>query len=259
MAVMLLLIPMLLRAEGIETTSFLMAGAGSNRQLDTYLSPMQYSGYGITVLGGRERMTRMAKGHLSYFTQLQGAFSSTMNPAKTAKELGARVAYDAGWHYNWHPASGLILKAGGLLGADAGFLYNARNGNNPAQGRGSADLSISAGGSYTFKIKKLPLTARYQADMPMVGCMFSPQYGQSYYELWQGNRDHNVVFSHPGNALSFRHQLSLDFVFHTTTMRIGYLGDVRQSHVNGIKTHDISHSFVIGYVRYLRVLNREDR
>lgn len=250
---------MLLKAEGREVKSFLMAGGGSSRQLDTYLSPLEYKGYGITVLGGRERMTRMAKGRISYFTQLQGVYSSTWNPAKTAQEWGGRLAYDAGWHYNWYPVKGLNLKAGALIGADAGFLYNARNGNNPVQGRLGVDVSLSAGGSYSFRIHKLPMMVRYQADIPLAGCMFSPQYGQSYYEIWQGKSDHNVVFSHPGNAFSHRHLLAMDFIFNRTTMRIGYLGDVRESNVNGIRTNDVSHSFVLGYVRYFRVLKRNER
>ena len=236
-----------------------MLGVGSSRQLDTYLSPLQYKGVQATFLAGSERMTRMASGRISYFTQLEGAFTTGKNPAKTADDWGGRLAYDAGWHYNWHPVQGLTLKAGGLIGTDAGFLYNTRNGNNPAQGRFSADVSASLGASYRFHLRRLPLMARYQADMPLLGCMFSPQFGQSYYEFSQGNRDHNFICTTPGNALSFRHLLSLDLVFRRTTLRLGYLGDVRQSHVNNIKVHDISHSFMLGYVRYFRILNRDER
>ena len=244
---------------GREGTAFHMFGAGRTDQLDTYLSPMEYTGPQFSFLTGRERYTGIASGAVTFTSMLQGAFTKTENPARTGDEWGGRLAYDAGWHYNWHLVKGLTLRAGGLIGADLGFLYNNRNSNNPAQGRVGMDISASAGAVYAFRVRKFPMAVSYIADMPLMGCMFSPQFGQSYYELYTGNRDHNVCFSHPGNALSFRHLLMVDFVFRRTTMRLGYLGDVRQSHVNDIRYHDISRSFMIGYVRYFRMLDRDGR
>lgn len=234
-------------------------GVGFSNQLDTYLSPMEYSGFQLSFLASRERMTRWADGNISFQSLLQGAFSHTKNPAHTATAWGGRLAYDAGWHYHWQLSDRLSLKAGGLVGADLGFLYITRNSNNPAQGRFGVDISASAGGKYRFKIKKLPVQINYQADLPVIGCMFSPQFGQSYYDISQGSRDHNVCFSHPGNALCFRQLLTFDLEFKRASLRFGYMGDIRQSHVNSIRMHDINHSFMIGYVRYLKVLKRNER
>lgn len=236
-----------------------LVGVGSSNQLDTYLSPMEYTGTQLTFLTSRERMTRMAGGHIAFQSMLQGAFSRTSNPANTGRDWGGHLAYDAGWHYQWHVLPHLMLKAGGLVGADVGLLYNERNGNNPAQGRASMDVSASAGGSYQFRIGKFPMQLRYQADLPVLGVLFSPQFGQSYYELSLGHTDHNVCCSHFGNALNFRQLLTLDLEFKRASLRLGYMNDVRQSHVNHIKTHDISHNFMIGYVRYLRRVNRDER
>ena len=234
-------------------------GVGFSNQLDTYLSPMEYSGFQLSFLASRERMTRWADGNISFQSLLQGAFSHTKNPAHTATAWGGRLAYDAGWHYHWQLSDRLSLKAGGLVGADLGFLYIARNSNNPAQGRFGVDISASAGGKYRFKIKKLPVQINYQADLPVIGCMFSPQFGQSYYDISQGSRDHNVCFSYPGNALCFRQLLTFDLEFKRASLRFGYMGDIRQSHVNSIRMHNINHSFMIGYVRYLKVLKRNER
>ena len=223
---------------------FTLFGGGFSNQLDTYLSPMEYTGYQLS---------------LSFQSQLQGVFSHTKNPARTATDWGGRLAYDAGWHYHWRLTDRLSLKAGGQVGADLGFLYNARNSNNPAQGRFGLDLAASAGGSYRFNIRKLPILVNYQADLPLMGCMFSPQFGQSYYDISEGSRDHNVCFSHPGNALSFRQLLTFDLEFSRASLRFGYMGDIRQSHVNGIRMHDVGHSFMIGYVRYLKILKPNER
>ena len=234
-------------------------GLGYSNQLDTYLSPMEYSGYQLSFLVSREHMMHWADGNISFQSLLQGAYSHTENPARTATAWGGRLAYDAGWHYHWQLSDRLSLKAGGLVGADLGFLYIARNSNNPAQGRFGIDISASAGGSYRFRIRKLPVLVSYQGDLPLMGCMFSPQFGQSYYDISQGSRDHNVCFSHPGNALCFRQLLTFDLEFKRASLRLGYMGDIRQSHVNGIRMHDINHSFMIGYVRYLKVLKRDER
>ena len=242
---------------GRQVNRSVLLGIGRSNQLDTYLSPMEYSGPQLSFLTSRERMTGMAGGHIAFQSMLQGAFCYVENPAATANELGGRIGYDAGWHYVWQLVSHLKLKAGGLVGTDVGFLYNSRNGNNPAQARANIDLSLSAGGAYTFRIRRLPLEVNYQADLPLLGCMFSPHYGESYYEIYQGYGNHYVRFVNPANALSLRQLLCLDLCFSRTTLRMGYLSDIRQSHVNGIKTHDISRSFMFGFVRHFQVLKRK--
>ena len=242
---------------GREVSRSVMLGMGRVSQLDTYLSPVEYGGPQLSFLTLRERMTGMAHGHIAFQGMCQGAFSYTENPAANANELGGRIGYDAGWHYVWQPVRQLSLKAGGLVGTDVGFLYNTRNGNNPAQARANVDVSLSAGGSYEFHIRHLPLQMHYQADFPVLGCMFSPHYGESYYEIYQGYGGHYVCFTSPANALSLRQLLTLDLCFPRTTLRMGYLSDIRQSHVRGIKVHDISRSFMLGYVRRFQTLKRK--
>ena len=102
----------------------------------------------------------------------------------------------------------------------------------------------------------MPLKASYEVGIPLMGFMFSPNYGQSYYEIFnRGNYDHNVVFTHPVNAPSLRQMLAIDATFGRTTLRIGYLGDIRQSKVNNIKAHTYTHAFVLGFTRKFSVQN----
>ena len=238
----------------------LMFGVGSSNQLDTYLSPMEYKGPQFTFLRETLRMTHWANERLSFQSLTQGAFSLTENPAQNANEYGGHIGYNAGWHYNWMPNRKFRLMMGGMLGADAGFLYNERNGNNPAQARLKADLALSLAGIYKFRMWRQTMAARYQADLPLLGCMFSPQFGQSYWEISQGNRDHNICFTTPGNALSFRQILTFDISLgRRYTLRTGYFSDIRQSHVNGIKVHDISRSFLVGFVRHFSLIQDKER
>ena len=193
---------------------------------------------------------------MSFQNSFFGAFTYTDNPANTANYLGGRLDYHVGWHYNYSPLRGLNLKGGALLGADVGFLYNSRNGNNPAQGRLSLDISLSAGVEYRMFIRRLPLRIAYQADLPMIGMMFSPEFGESYYEISQTGVGHDIICAHPGNAFSARQLVTLDFCLPRTTLRIGYLCDARQSNARHLKYSDVSHSFMLGFVRHFQLMKR---
>lgn len=229
-------------------------GAGGLRQQDTYLSPLQYSGWQVSFLRESLHMTHYAGERLSFHTLLQGAFSQTTPQVAAGRYWGGRIGFDCGWHYNWYPVKGLRLLAGGLVGTDVGFLYNTRNGNNPAQARFNLDLSASVMGIYDFRIRRQTLSLRYEADMPFIGMMFSPQYGQSYYEIGEGRTDHNICLAHPANAFSLWQKLSVDIPVGKVKLRFSYLCDIRQSQVNGIKVHDWGHSFMIGFVRRFNIV-----
>lgn len=229
-------------------------GIGSSSQVDTYLSPLEYTGIQASFLSRINRQTRWAGGRVHYQGTLLGAFSHNRTKSKHGEEWGGHVGYTAGWHYIWPLPHNLTVKAGGLLGGDAGFLYNTRGSNNPAQGRFRIDLMASAGLDYTFALRRKKMKVSYQADMPMLGVMFSPQFGQSYYELSIGNRDHNVCCAWPGNGFNLRQMLLVEIPFRYFSLQAGYLWDVRQSHVNSIKMHDISHSFLFGFSKRFSII-----
>ena len=148
----------------------------------------------------------------------------------------------------------LNIMAGGQADIDLGFLYNTRNGNNPAQARLALNISPSAAAAYRFRLGNVPLKARYEVSAPLFGVMFSPNYGQSYYEIFsRGNYDHNVVPTTIATTPSLRQMLTLDFTLGKTTLRVGYLGDFRQAKVNNLKYHTYSNMFLIGFVRTFKL------
>lgn len=245
--------------DSIRTHSYLF-GIGSTHQLDTYLSNLNYTGYQVSIVRETLRMTHLANRKISFQTLWQGSFSHSTNASSTSTDWGGHIGYDALWHYNWTPLSGLRLMAGGAVGADAGFLYNSRGGNNPAQGRFNVDISASAMAIYRFRLWGMDCGLRYQINMPVMGVLFSPQFGQSYYEIGQGHLNKNICFSHPGNAFSLWQQLTLDIpLTRHFTLRAGYLCDIRQSNVHNIKMHDRSHSFMLGFVTHFRKVGKTER
>ena len=240
-------------------------GVGGVRQLDTYLSPVNYRGPQFIYINESERPTALLRQRVQFQSALQLDFSSTQPESEKSDYLGGNITYAATWHYRFlgtplgtlptDRRSRFSLLAGPQLAATTGGLYNTRNGNNPAQAYLAAHLAASLQAAYTFRLRRTPVRLRDQFDVPLLGAMFSPAYGQSYYEIFSLEQtEHNVCATHPFNAPSLRNQLTVDISLRHATLRAAYLVDVRQSHVNGLRRHAYSQAFMIGWVRNICIL-----
>lgn len=225
-------------------------GAGVANTYDTYLSPLEYRGPHLAV--GREsfRMTHWDNIATQGIFALTGMLTS--NRADNADEWGGNISYRQTFFYTWQVSPRWLLMAGGGAGADLGFLYNIRNSaNNPAQAYLDASVHAAAAASYTWRW----LSLRAQAEAPLAGLMFSPHYGQSYYEIFeQGNTDHNIVFTHPVNSPTLRAMFAADIRIRRSTLRIGYEADMLQAKPNNLRRHTYLHTASIGYVRRFKLL-----
>jgi len=230
-----------------------MIGAGSTNILDTYLSPEKYRGTVVRYVSHTTRPTR-CKG----FTQIlmhQGDVSVSHNRADNNNEIAGMYNFQYAWRYNWDfLGKQLHVEAGAGIDLGLGFIYNTRNSNNPAQAKASLNIAPSAAVVYNFNIKQHPFAIRYELTAPLAGLMFSPNYGQSYYEIFnEGNYDHNVVATTTASTPSLHQIVSLDFPLWHTWFRVGYLGDYRQAKVNNLKYHSYSHILMIGIVRHFSI------
>ena len=241
----LLLLPLSLHAQATEKKATLL-GIGPDNVLDTYLSPEEYSGTSISLLSV---ITREKEGS-PWIKQTHWGlhYTTTDNRANNANYLGGHVNFQYDWLHRL-TCNKAQLGVGPSARAAIGGLYNTRNGNNPAQLQTDADLAVSASAGTTVTLFNKDFCIGYQATLPLVGAAFTPQYGQSYYEIFtQGNYDHNIVLTTPFNALSLQHMLSVDFTIRRHAFRIGYLGSYRQREANNLKYHDYAHMFILGYV-----------
>ena len=221
--------------------------------MDTYLTPgsrIPYKGWGVRVMDERMKLTRLLSGRISRQQIVSADFSVTRNGAGTTRALSGFLDYTLGYHYRFEPLPDLRLLAGASAHAMVGFIYGTRTSNNPASAKADVDLNVSAMALYHLKIKDYPLTLRYQFEVPFLGFLFSPHYGQSYYEIFNlGNNSGIVPITSFHNKQAMKNYLTVDFPIGKFTFRAGYLNSLYYLNVNGIRSHILSNSFVIGFVK----------
>ncbi len=233
-----------------------MVGVGVTNILDTYLSQEHFKGLGVSFLTTIER--KRPERRWSTLIEHEANLSSVKDRPKSKQELEAAYNFYWGKLYNWHLMDHrLTLQAGGLVNASGGVIYNTSNGNNPAQARFHLNVMPTGVAAYRFQLFNRPMTARYELALPLCGIMFSPNYGQSYYEIFAlGNYDHNIVPTTFISAPEWRHMLTIDTAISSKfTLRIGYLGNMQQTKVNNLKQHVYTHRFLIGITKRFSIIS----
>lgn len=237
-----------------------MVGVGVANVYDTYLSPLEYKGPELRFMHESMRMTRLMGGSVSAQRIVQANISYTDNISKSSTSYSGMFNWTYALHYQYNVNDNIKILFGPMMDLNAGFIYNMRNSNNPAQAKCYGSIDASAMLIYKFKIVRYPMVVRYQANLPFAGVMFSPEYGQSYYEIFSlKHGGKNVLFTSFHNAPSLRQMLTLDFPVGKTILRAGYLCDIQQAKVNNLKSHFYSHNFMIGFVRNFSIIRGKNK
>ena len=227
-----------------------MIGIGDYLIKNTYLSPYEYTGTGLRIVNERMKVVSFANYRISSQQIVDVDFSSVRNPAGTVAALTGFLDYSFGYHYRFQPATDFKVLTGAAIKGMFGFVYNTQTANNPIATHVDVDLNASAIGIYTFRIKKFPLTFRFQTDIPLTGVLFTPNSGQSYYEIFGlGNTSDIVGFSSLHNKFTMRNFMSVDISFWKLTLRTGYLNSIYLTRIKGIQTRYVTHNLMLGLVR----------
>lgn len=233
-----------------ESSTMLLVG--SREQWDTYLSNERYKGTSVGLLSEKSRPTHWFGRRLYVQHLTQGDLALCKTRADKHNTISGLFHWQVAWQYHFLPAeSPWEVNAGPGLQTNLGFVYNTLGGNNPASAKASLHVIASAQARRHFNIGRHRFTGALQADVPLSGVLFSPDYGQSYYEIFSlGKYSHNICYAFPLKAFQANTMLTLDWHLKpTTSLRVGYQGVFMQSDANNLKTQDFSHHFIIGYVR----------
>lgn len=235
-------------------------GISLQDNLDTYLSNYRYTGGGLHLMHESFRDARTG----NYRWKYQILFNSRIGFNLQQGNIQLTGIAGCSWS-GYHPfriGKRLQLLAGAQIQVEGGALYNLSNGNNPVAAKMRLALAASGMAIYHFPVYGNDWVARYQLDIPLAGAMFTPEFGQSYYEIGLGHFGDIASFAHPGNSPSWRHMLSLDIPLrarrHSTTLRISYMADLYQSNINHIRCHMYHHSVSIGFVRTIFKIKSEN-
>ena len=235
-------------------------GIGSTNLLDTYLSPMEYTGAELRFLRENRRQSKWMDGKTYRQSIFQANVSMMENKTGTGSEFSFLANWNLAYHYRFLRNNQWELLVGPNLDLNGGMIYNFRNSNNPVNVKAYANLGASGMAIYRFHIKEYPFTLRYQLNIPLFGIMFSPEYGQPYYEMsLSKDFGNNICFTSLHNQPSFRQFLTLDIPIKRTNLRIGYVCDIQQAKVNHLKSHAWNHAFMLGFVKYFQSVNLSNK
>lgn len=267
---LLLLLPMLLPSAAVAQHSAgetinpyrvvqrsTMHGVSLLNTLDTYLSGYNHKGAGYHIQHGTLRRAHTG----SYNWIFQTRTDATLGIA--TQHNNSQFVFMASRRWSgYHPFAingNLKILAGAQIRAEGGALYTPAYSNNPVSAKIGATVDASVMAVYTLPIGEKEYRARYTMDLPLIGAMFAPEYGQSYYEIFGlGHTKGTVHLSTPFNAPSMTHSFAIDIPTRKSTLRIAYIADIYQSNINSLRTHIYTHSFLVGYSRTIYKVKRND-
>ncbi len=218
---------------------------GSAADFSTYLSPITHHGSHWAL---NCNVARAAAFNPQAYIMEYGA-EIAMDFMQNKQHTSSMTDIDFNLHYTlqrrFHPLSALQLSAGAGLEFDAGALYLPRNSNNPVAARVSLFLTLGAQAAYSFTLGKTALRIIDSVSLPSLGAFFSPQFGESYYEIYLGNDHSNAYCGWWGNHFTLANTLKAQIRLHNTWLALGYKYQYRSSYVNQINTRLVSHSALI--------------
>lgn len=221
---------------------------GSTSVQATYLSPLVYKGPQYGAFGSWSKAMPFNPEHAVMEFDGNFTFCNMLNPARTAREVGilAGFSWDMAWRkrlpYNFQ------ITAGGGIDLTGGAYYLLRNGNNPVEVIANVSLMLTASASYHFQIGRLPVLVTDRVKLPSLGVFFSPEYGETYYEIYLGNHKNLAHAGWWGNNFRIDNLLSVTLDFGRTAMMVGYRVTGYNQWANNLNTKTVANYFVIGVI-----------
>ena len=228
--------------------SMFMADVGHASVLDSYLTPITYGGIHTALTYAATQATGFSPDRWVRQLEVGVEFAGVNNPVGNNDMQMLMAHAQWGIMHRWRGVftPGLQLMLGGMTRLHGGVIYNSGNSNNVVSAK--AHFSVGAMGMavYNTHIGRLPITLAYQASLPVVGVFFSPDYDESFYEMYLGNHHGLAHMGWWGNRFDMTNLVTADLHLGNTIVRVGYRNRIERSWVNHLNTHITTHALVLG-------------
>jgi Protein of unknown function (DUF3316) len=218
-----------LKAQNSDTVKYTLKSVSNNFSFpqltinDPYLSPLEYKGIGFQFGHITDKYCSPKNTNISLHTRQNAIVGYTENA--TASAYTTYMAYNYGWGYYYHfrPVSNLQLLVGGIWDYEFGYKSNSRNVNNGTNIDLSSNINLALAAKYNIITSTRVLRVCVALETPLVGYMFVPLGGESYYEiLMMGNFSNTSHISHPLNRQGYKETISFEFPLKKMTWRVGF-------------------------------------
>jgi Protein of unknown function (DUF3316) len=190
--------------------------------LDPYLSPTTYSGIGLGYNCESRRFLNNTDTRYTTLSRLRLGAGIALNPEITSDLLYLGVNYGWGIEYRLNPVNRIKLQVGGLWDVDFGFKNMERNINNPVNLDMATNLNLTGLATYDIPLRRKTLRLKLALQTPLIGYMFVPKAGASYYEMFDlGNLTDAFHFSSLQNKRGLLGTFSVDVPFNRSVWNFG--------------------------------------
>ena len=213
---------------------------------DSYLTPITYGGWDLAM--GYEAMRSVKADKWLWQLQVGADYNYVENKSgnNDIHLVLGDITFDMQRQWRDVLAHRVNLSVGPMTQLRAGIAYNQANSNNPVSIRAHWNVGATAMASMDTRLWRLPITLRYQAQLPMLGVFFAPEYDESYYEIYLGNHKNLAHLGWWGNRFDMTNYVGADLHLGGTTLRIGYRARLEHWNANNLTVHDVTHSLVLG-------------
>lgn len=241
--------------ETLRHTNSWQVGTGWFTLRDTYLSLQEYDVSPITFL----YTTEHARNNRRWSTLME--HEVVLGTADDKMTDNSMLMAD--YHFYWGRLRAwslmddqLRLQAGVLGSGRLGVIYATRNSNNPAQMLCS--IGVLPTGRALFDFKRM--TFGTELSLLLAGLTFSPNFGQSYYEIFsRDNYDRNLRFTTPASQFTVRWRLWADWhLWRDTQLTLACQLMHEATRVNHLERDLTPITFSIGFTRSFDIM-RVDR
>lgn len=250
-------------------------GYGGQYLHDSYLSPLNYGGYTLSLGGETLKRRYQGRGFVGFVLgRASGAvgqaswlshrrlsldYGSTDNPAGNASIHRLELRWQSARLYPLAQGAWGELALGPAYTLGGGALYSTRNGNNPLSLK--LDLNLGLGMHYSYRLpwEAFPIRLRLATRTDLLGLQWGQHFGESYYELFLLSKAHakRINLVHLGNQFAGELNLALDLpILRGTDLTLGYRLRHRSWSVNQLKTKLTDHSLTLGISYYITPAHR---